>query len=160
MEETLIIIKPDAMKKKLAGEIISRFEKEGLNIKEIKSTQLTKDFVKNFYSHLDKKLHPQMVSSIHDFMTSHPVIFAILEGENAVARVRKLCGPTDPMKAEKGTIRGDFSNDCMDERDKKREATQNAIHASGSVEEAIKEIEIIKKHINSMEKELKIEIRR
>lgn len=155
MEETLIIVKPDAMKKKHAGEIISRFEKEGLAIKEIRNTHLTKEFVKDFYAHLNTKLHPKMVESIHDFMISHPVIFAILEGDEAVSRVRKLCGPTDPAKAPKGTIRGDFAEDCMEERNKKLEATENAIHSSGSAEEAIREIEMIKKHLNKIEKGLK-----
>jgi len=143
MEETLIIIKPDAMKKRFMGEILSRFEKNEFTIKKLTMTHLTKDFVKKFYAHLDGRFHPNIIADIHDFMTSYPVVFAILEGNDAVKRARALCGPTDPAKAPKGTIRGDFSNDSMEERNKKLEATQNAIHSSGSVEEAKVEISMI-----------------
>lgn len=140
MEETLIIVKPDAMKKNLIGEVLGRFEKEGLHIRELFRIQLAKSFVEKFYNHLNGKVHEKIVNSTHDFMISHPVIIAILEGENAVARARKLCGPTDPAKAPKGTIRGDLSNDNMEERTKRLEATYNIVHSSGSIEEAKQEI--------------------
>ncbi len=148
IEQTLVIVKPDAMKKKLSSEILGRFEKSGLSVKEFNIVKLNKEFVSNFYSHLNNKIPPKMIESIHDFMTSYKVMAVILEGEDAVQKVRKLVGPTDPSKAPKGTIRGDFSDDVMAERDKKQEATQNAVHASGNIEEAQKEIAMIKEFID------------
>ena len=147
MEETLIIIKPDAIKKKYIGQILSRFENAGLNIAELKIERLSKSFVDKFYAHLKQKLHPKMLEDIHNFMTSHHVVVAILEGEEAITKTRALCGPTDPAKAPKGTIRGDFADDIMAERDKRHEATQNAIHSSGNAEEAKKEISLIREFI-------------
>lgn len=113
MEQTLIIIKPDAMQKKLHTDILARFEGAGLKVKQFSILKLNKEFVSKFYSHLNDRLHPKMLQSIHDFMISYKVMAAVLEGENAVKRVRQLVGPTDPSKAPKGTIRGDFSDDVM-----------------------------------------------
>lgn len=146
-EQTLIIIKPDAMKKKLASEILGRFEQNGLSVKEFSIIRLNKEFVSKFYSHLNNKIPQKKLDSIHDFMTSYKVMAVILEGENAIKKVRELVGPKDPAKAQKGTIRGDFSDDVMAERDKRNEAVQNAVHASGNIEEAQKEISMIKEFI-------------
>lgn len=149
IEQTLIIVKPDAMKKKLSSEILGRFEKSGLSIKEFNIVRLNKEFVSKFYSHLNNKIAPKMLESLHDFMTSYKVMAVILEGEDAIKKARELRGPMDPSKAPKGTIRGDFSDDNMAERDKKQEATQNAVHASGNPEEAQKEIAMIKEFLAS-----------
>ncbi len=149
-EKTLIIIKPDAMKKRLAPEILGRFEKEGLRVKEFNIIRLTKDFVKEFYSHLNKKLNQEEINSIHEFMTSYRVMTAVLEGEDAVNKTRNMCGPTDPAKAHKGTIRRDFSRDSMEERDKEGKAVENVIHSSESLEMAQKEIEMVKEFLNSV----------
>ncbi len=149
-EETLIIIKPDAMKKKLAPEILGRFEKEGLRVREFNIVRLTPEFVKEFYSHLNSKLNQEHLNAIYEFMTSYRVMTAVLEGENAVQKTRQLCGDTDPSKAQRGTIRGDFSTDNLEEKDKRNEAVENAIHSSGNIEDAQKEIAMIKEFLNTV----------
>ena len=149
-EETLIIIKPDAMKKKLAPEILGRFEREGLKVKEFSIVRLTKDFVMNFYSHLKGKLNEESLNAVHDFMTSYRVMTAVLEGEDAVKKARNICGPTDPSKAPKGTIRGDFSNDRMEEKTMINQAVENAVHSSGNIEEAKREIEFVREFIKNI----------
>lgn len=149
-EETLIIIKPDAMKRKLAPEILGRFEKEGLRVKEFNIVRLTTEFVKDFYSHLKSRLNQEHLSSIYGFMTSYRVMTAVLEGENAIQKTRQMCGDTDPSRAQKGTIRGDFSKDIMEERSKANEAVENAIHSSGSIEEAQKEIAMVREFLKNV----------
>ena len=126
-ERTLIIIKPDAMEKKLAGEVLSRFEKRGLKIAAARLLCFDKNQCDEHYSHLkDKPFYPSLVS----FMTSSPVLCAVLEGENVVQVVREMCGPTDSKKAPMGTIRGDYGTDVQ----------SNIIHASDSKETAETEI--------------------
>jgi len=126
-ERTLIIIKPDAMEKKLAGEVLSRFEKRGLKIVAARLLLFDKNLCDEHYSHLKgKPFFPSLVS----FMTSSPVLCAVLEGENAVQVVREMCGPTDSQKASKGTIRGDYGTDVQ----------ANTIHASDSKETAETEV--------------------
>jgi len=147
-QETLIIIKPDAMKKKLAPEILGRFEREGLRVKEFSIVRLTKEFVRAFYSHLKNKLNHEQLNSLHDFMTSYRVMTAVLEGEDAVSKARNICGPTDPSKAPKGTIRGDFSNDNMEEKTRMNQAVENAVHSSGNIEDAKKEIEFVREFLS------------
>jgi nucleoside-diphosphate kinase len=144
-QKTLIIIKPDGMKKRLAGECLKRFEKAGLEITFLKITKLNRKFVNKFYAHLKPKLRPKLFAAITEFMSSGKVAVAVLEGRNAVARVRKICGPTNPKEAPKGTIRGDFSTDDLAVRARQNKATRNIIHASGSGKEAINEINQIKK---------------
>lgn len=143
-EKTLIIIKPDGVKKKLVGECLKRFERAGFDIIDLKVTKLKKSFVRKFYSHLKLKLRPKLFNAIVDYICSGKVVIAILERENAVEKARKICGNTNPKKAEKGTIRGDFATDDLIVRAKQNKATRNIIHASGSKEEAKKEIRMIK----------------
>ena len=127
MEKSLIIIKPDCMKAKNAGNVISRFEKEGFDICDCKMMTLTEELLKGHYSHLaDKPFFPEIV----EFMSSHPVIVKILQGDNAISRIRDLLGPTDSTVAEKGTIRGDLGIDKQ----------RNVCHASDSPEAAEDEI--------------------
>lgn len=127
MERTLILCKPDCMKKNLAGEVINRFQKAGLGIQAAKVIRLTDAVLTEHYSHIkDKPFFPEIVT----FMKSEPVLAIILTGENAVAKVRDLLGPTDSRKAPKGTIRGDLGETNM----------VNIAHASDSVENA--EIEV------------------
>ena len=128
IERTLIILKPDCMKKKLAGEVLKRFEQaEGLRIAGLKMKKLNKKILEVHYAHHKDK---PFFKGLCKFMKSTPVVFAIIEGENAVGRVRELCGPTDSKQAPKGTIRGDFGEDVQ----------MNIIHASDSVETANVEI--------------------
>jgi nucleoside-diphosphate kinase len=128
MTKTLIILKPDCMAKKLAGSVVDRFEKAGFNIIGAKMIRLTPDVLREHYAHVaSKPFYPE----IEQFMSSRPVIVLALEGDNVVARVRDLLGPTDSRKAPKGTIRGDFGSDMM----------TNVVHASDSDENARIELE-------------------
>lgn len=127
MERTLIILKPDCVKRRLCGEVLSRFEKAGFSISAMKMAKLTHAILEEHYSHLKEK---PFFPSILEFMSSTPVIIAILEKDNAVEDVRKMCGATDPKKAEKGTIRADLALSTQ----------ENVIHASDSRETAEKEI--------------------
>lgn len=128
MTKTLIILKPDCMAKKLAGSVVDRFEKAGFNIIGAKMIRLTPDVLREHYAHVaSKPFYPE----IEQFMSSRPVIVLALQGDNVVARVRDLLGPTDSRKAPKGTIRGDFGSDMM----------TNVVHASDSDENARIELE-------------------
>lgn len=126
-ETTLILFKTDCVQKKLVGQVLQRFEGEGFTVRGIKMMELTSELLTEHYSHVaDKPFFPEIVA----FMQASPVIALALEGEDAVARVRDLLGPTDSTKAEKGTIRGDFGVDMM----------TNVCHASDSVENAAIEV--------------------
>ncbi|NCO23049.1 nucleoside-diphosphate kinase [bacterium (Candidatus Moisslbacteria) CG12_big_fil_rev_8_21_14_0_65_36_11] len=142
-EKTLIIIKPDGVRKNLIGECLRRFEKEGLEIINLKMAKFKKPFVKVFYSHLKSKVSRKLFQTIIDFMCSHKIVIAVLEGEGAVKKARKICGPINPKEAKKGTIRGDFSSDDLIENTRRNRATRNIIHSSGSKIEARREIGMI-----------------
>jgi len=127
MAKTLIILKPDCLEKKVAGEVISRFEKEGFEIRACKMVQLSSGVLMDHYAHVaDKPFFPE----IEAFMSSRPVLVLVLEGENVIERVRDLLGPTNSKAAPKGTIRGDMGTDMM----------RNVVHASDSPESADAEI--------------------
>lgn len=127
MEKTLILLKPDCMQKAIAGEVISRFEKAGYRIRDAKMMHLGADLLREHYAHVaDKPFYPE----IENFMRSAAVLALVLEGENVIAGVRDLLGPTDSQAAPRGTIRGDLGTDKM----------QNVVHASDSPEAAAVEI--------------------
>ncbi len=127
MERTLILCKPDCMEKNLAGEVLGRFQKAGLQLVAAKMLRLTPALLDEHYAHLaDKPFFPEIVS----FMSSRPVLALILEGDQAVTRVRDLLGPTDSRKAPPGSIRGDLGTSNM----------LNIAHASDSVENAAIEV--------------------
>lgn len=127
MERTLSIIKPDAVKKGVIGQIIARFEANGLRIAAAKKIWLGRQDAKAFYEvHKDRPFFGDLV----DFMVSGPVVVMVLEGVNAVAKNRELMGATDPKKAEKGTIRADFAESI----------DANAVHGSDSLENAAREV--------------------
>jgi len=128
VEQTLSIIKPDAVKKNVIGEIYSRFEKAGLKIVQAQMIYLTKEEAEGFYAvHKDRPFFNDLVS----FMTSGRVMIQVLEGEDAVALNRKLMGATNPKEAEAGTIRADFAESI----------DANAVHGSDSLENAKIEID-------------------
>jgi nucleoside-diphosphate kinase len=128
METTCVLIKPDAMLAHKIGEIIARFEKAGLEITNCKMIALDPDVLARHYAHLlDKPFYPE----VEGFMRSSPVIALAVTGDNAVTAVRALAGPTNPKKADPGTIRADFGTDVM----------ANAVHASDSPEAAVAELE-------------------
>ena len=127
MEQTLSIIKPDAVAKNVVGQILARFETAGLTIAATKKTRLSRVDAEAFYAiHAERPFFKDLV----DFMISGPVVVTVLEGENAMAKNRDLMGATNPAEAEPGTIRADFA-DSID---------ANAVHGSDSVENAINEI--------------------
>ncbi len=127
MEQTLSIIKPDAVAKNVVGQILARFEAANLRIAATKKIRLSRVDAEAFYAiHAERPFFRDLV----DFMISGPVVVTVLEGENAMAKNRDLMGATNPKEAEAGTIRADFA-DSID---------ANAVHGSDSVENA--EIEI------------------
>ena len=128
IEQTLSIIKPDAVKKNVIGEIYSRFESAGLKIVHAQMIELTKEEAEGFYAiHKDRPFFNDLV----EFMTSGRVMIQVLEGENAVALNRQLMGATNPKEADKGTIRADFAESI----------DANAVHGSDSLENAKIEID-------------------
>ena len=129
MERTLVFVKPDGVQRGLAGEIISRLERKGLKIVALKMLRMDRAMAERHYGiHRDKPFF----SSLVDFITSGPIVAAVVEGRQAVEVVRRLMGDTDPLKAAPGTIRGDFG----------MEVQENLIHGSDSVENARKEISL------------------
>ena len=129
-EQTLIIVKPDAVKRNLVEEIISRFEKKGFTISKQKMLNFTTEMAKQFYSvHSSKPFFDELVS----FITSGKVVVAIIEYDNAISLTREIIGKTNPKEADAGTIRGDFGISI----------TENSIHASDSSESFDKEVNVI-----------------
>jgi nucleoside-diphosphate kinase len=127
MEQTLIILKPDAVERQLVGEILSRLENKGLRIAEMKMLRITAEMAKRHYAeHAQKPFYP----GLEEYITSGPVVAAIIEGEEAVAVVRRMVGPTNGIEAPAGTIRGDFSLSSQ----------RNLVHASDSADSAQREI--------------------
>ena len=126
-EQTLSIIKPDAVAQNQIGNIIEYFERDGLSVVAAKMVHLTTEQAKSFYAiHKDRPFFTELV----EFMTSGPVLIMVLEGENAVTRNREIMGATDPTKAAPGTIRSDFATSI----------DRNAVHGSDSPENAKKEV--------------------
>jgi nucleoside-diphosphate kinase len=129
-EQTLFIVKPDAVARKLVGQIISRFESKGFKILKLKMFTFTKAQAQEFYSvHNTKPFFGELV----DFITSGPVVVAVIEGNNAVATTRILVGATKSYEAAPGSIRGDFGLGISD----------NIIHASDSKENFEKEAKVV-----------------
>ncbi len=129
MERTLILVKPDAMQRGLAGEIINRLERRGLKIVGMKLLQMDEGMAKKHYAiHEGKKFFRPLV----DYITSSPIIAIVFEGTNAVEVARNTVGATNPREAEMGTIRGDFG----------LEIGRNLVHGSDSPENAANEINL------------------
>jgi nucleoside-diphosphate kinase len=126
-ETTLILFKPDCVQKGLIGTVLARFETAGFRVRGLKMMHLSQDILKEHYAHVaDRPFFPEIVS----FMQSSPVVALALSGENVIAMVRDLLGPTDSKKAPAGSIRGDFGTDMM----------VNMCHASDSPEAAAAEV--------------------
>jgi nucleoside-diphosphate kinase len=125
-EDTLIVVKPDAVRRSLVGQIVSRFEAKGLAIRRMQMVTMSKSQAEDFYSvHRDKPFFGELVA----FITSGPVVGVVLSGRDAVATVRRMVGSTKSWEASAGTIRGDFGLGLTD----------NTIHASDSAESFTKE---------------------
>jgi nucleoside-diphosphate kinase len=127
MEQTLSIIKPDAVAKNVVGKILSRFEDAGLRIAATKKVQLSRADAEAFYA---VHAHRPFFGELVEFMISGPVVISVLEGEDAMTKNRDLMGATNPKEAAAGTIRADFA-DSID---------ANAVHGSDSLENAAVEI--------------------
>ena len=129
-EQTLIIVKPDAVKRNLVGEILLRFEKRGFVISRLKMLIFTREMAEQFYSvHNTKPFFDELVT----YITSGKVVVAVIAGDNAIEETRQIIGKTNPQEASPGTIRGDFGNNI----------TENSIHASDSTESFDKEVNVV-----------------
>lgn len=129
---TLILIKPDAVRKNAIGAILKVFEDQGFSIRMLRMLRLSKDEAREFYSiHSSKPFFDELV----DFITSGPIVAAVIEGNSndVIVRVRGIIGATDPRKAEEGTIRYIYGSSI----------TENAIHASDSLESFLREVKVI-----------------
>ncbi len=127
MERTLSLIKPDGVSRNLIGEILTFFEKAGLKIVAMKMIRLTKEEAKRFYIvHKERPFYDELT----DYMSSGPIVALVLEGEDAIAKCRKIMGATDPAEAEEGTIRKTFA----------LSKGENTVHGSDSPESAAQEI--------------------
>ena len=127
MEKTLLVIKPDAVERKLIGDIIQRVERKGLEIKAIKMERITLEKAEKHYEvHKEKEFYNDLIN----FITSGPVVLMVIEGENCVQIVRQMAGSTSPLDAIPGSIRGDYSVDLL----------KNIVHTSDSVESSRREI--------------------
>ena len=127
MEQTLIIIKPDAVARKLVGAIFQRFEQKQLTIRQLSLGMMSRETAEKHYDHIRQYAFFEAMMA---YMTESEVIYAVLEGEEAIAVVRKMIGATNCIEAEPGTIRGDYGG----------KGFRNIIHASDSVESAALEI--------------------
>lgn len=129
MERSLVLVKPDAMKRGLAGEIISRLEKRGLKIVAMKMLRMDRALAEKHYAiHKGKAFFEDLI----EYITSGPIIAAVFEGERAIEAIRQTMGATDPLKAAPGSIRGDFGLNIQ----------ENLVHGSDSPESAGREISL------------------
>lgn len=127
VERTLSIVKPDGVAKNLVGEVIGRFEREGLKVVALKMIHMTKEQAKGFYAvHREKPFF----ESLTDFMSSGPAVVMVLEGEDAISRTRRIMGATNPKDADPGTIRRDFAENVE----------RNIVHGSDAPQTAETEI--------------------
>lgn len=144
MEKTLVLLKPDAVKRGIIGDVISRFEKAGLKILGVKMVYPDEAHYHHHYEGISKlktRVGEDVFKKNTEFMLSGPVIAIVLEAPDAVSKVRKLVGQTDPAAAEQGTIRGDWGQMTLEEANQKNIALQNIVHASGDQTEAQQEVE-------------------
>ena len=143
MERTLVLIKPDAFSKHHSGDIIKRYEDEGFSILGMKLLKMDKRLASIHYAeHIGRPYYEDLIN----FMTSGPIIAIVLAGENAIERVRKLHGKTNPAEAEQGTIRKQFAEN----------GRRNAVHASDSPESAEREIHIFFNETEILDGEYKV----
>lgn len=174
MERTLVVIKPDGVRRGLEKDILSRYEQAGMKIIAKKSLTVHRELAESHYTASHEQIlgmgqktlnaskeHDKLEEMIKlfgtddpkeigtmlrefmlSFITSGPVHAVVLEGEDAVKRVRAITGFTDPARAEKGTVRGDFGQDNILKANSEKRAVENLVHASGSLEEANFEINL------------------
>ncbi|HVO86626.1 MAG TPA: nucleoside-diphosphate kinase [Candidatus Binatia bacterium] len=144
MEKTLVILKPDALKRGLSGEIISRFERAGLKIVGMKMLSPDEAHYHHHYetiSGLGSRRGEDVLAKNSEFMMSGPVVAFVLEGVDAVELVRKMVGDTEPKSAAPGTIRGDYAHMSFSHANEHNKGLPNLVHASGDSKEAKQEVE-------------------
>jgi nucleoside-diphosphate kinase len=141
-ERTLVVLKPDAVARGLAGRIIQRFEDASLKIIGMKMREMDADFTRKHYFDLEERLGPAIYNATAAFMQRGPVIAFVLEGEDAVATVRKIVGSTYPNEAQPGSIRGDFAHQSKAVAIATGKAVANLVHASGTRDEAEYEVDL------------------
>lgn len=135
-EKSLVIIKPDGIQRRLAGQVLARFEQVGFKIHAMKFTQANSGLLeKHYQEHVGKDFYPLLES----YMSAGPVLVLVLGGVSAIPKIRAMVGATTPGEAAPGTIRGDFAHQVM-EKDDRNKALYNIIHASATPEEAEHEI--------------------
>lgn len=135
IEKTLVIIKPDAVKRKLIGKIITRFENADLNIEMLEKTKISSKTAEKLYSeHFAKPFFEDLIK----FIANKPIVIIIISGDNVISKVRKMVGSTKPCEAHPGTIRGDYAS---------TDDSRNLIHASDSKDSAEYEISLMKKEV-------------
>ena len=165
-EKTLVLIKPDGIQRSLMGEIFGRYERIGLKLIGLKMLVTTKEFVEQHYtldptwlqktgektiagyesrgleppSRNPKEISAKILENLKKYVTAGPIVAMVWQGAHAVEIVRKVTGGTEPLSSDVGTIRGDFMLDSYQMADQDNRAVRNLIHASGSIEEAEKEI--------------------
>lgn len=129
-EQTVVLIKPDGVVKKVVGQVIDRFERAGLTVRALKMVRLTQEILDIWYAHhKDKPFFPELSRQ----MMETPVVAMVISGQGAIAKVFDICGPTDPAEAKPGTIRRDFG----------QSKPKNVVHRSDSTEAAAKEIKLL-----------------
>ncbi|NMA44567.1 MAG: nucleoside-diphosphate kinase [Candidatus Diapherotrites archaeon] len=142
IEKTLLIVKPDGVQRGLTGEILKRFELVGLKIVGMKMMRVDDTLAAAHYDDVKERRGEKIFAEVIDLITMGPVVAVVLEGVDAVATVRKICGSTEPHIAMPGTIRGDFAHVSFAYSDKVDQAVRNVVHASGTRDEAKREIDL------------------
>jgi nucleoside-diphosphate kinase len=141
IERTLVLIKPDGVKRGIMGRIISRFEDAGLKIVAMKLRQSNEAHsLKHYTEDIEKRRGKKVRDMLVDFLKTGPVLAFVLEGVNAIENVRKMVGATEPKSAAPGTIRGDFSHVSFSYADAKGKVVENLIHASADATDAEREV--------------------
>lgn len=139
---TLVLLKPDAVARGIAGQVIGRFETAALKIVGTKMRHMDAEFTRKHYFDLEERAGSEIYNCTAGFMQSGPVIALALEGVDAVAKVRKIIGSTFPDQAAPGTVRGDFAHQTKASSEVSGKAVMNLVHASGNSEEAKYEVEL------------------
>lgn len=142
VEQTLVLLKPDAVARGLVGRILTRFEDALLKVVASKMVWMDADLTRRHYFDLEERFGPTVYAAMAEFMQSGPVLALVLEGVEAVSCTRKLVGPTYPDQAPPGTIRGDFAHMSQAYANARGIAVANLVHASGNLEEAAHEISV------------------
>lgn len=141
IERTLVLIKPDGVKRGLMGRIVARFEDAGLKVVAMKMRQVNEAHaLKHYTEDIEKRRGKKVRDMLVDYLKTGPVLALVLEGVNSIENVRKMVGATEPKSATPGTIRGDFSHVSFSYADSKNKVIENLIHASSDAIDAEREI--------------------